>query len=39
MYKRELFEFYEKLRQRLSHASALEVLREVRLFYEWQVFH
>jgi len=33
--KRELFDFYEKLRQRLSHGSALEVLREVRLFYEW----
>jgi len=33
--KRELFEFYEKLRQRLSHGSALDVLREVRLFYEW----
>ncbi len=33
--KRELFEFYDRLRQRLSHASALEVLREVRLFYEW----
>jgi integrase len=33
--KRDLFEFYEKLRQRLSHGSALEVLREVRLFYEW----
>jgi Site-specific recombinase XerD len=33
--KRELFEFYEKLRQRLSHGSALDVLREVKLFYKW----
>ncbi len=33
--KRELFEFYEKLRQRLSYGSASEVLREVKLFYEW----
>jgi len=33
--KGELFEFYGKLRQRLSHGSALEVLREVRLFYAW----
>jgi integrase len=33
--KRELFDFYEKLRQRLSHRSAMDVLMEVRLFYEW----
>jgi len=33
--KRELFDFYEKLRQRLSHRSAMDVLMEVKLFYEW----
>ena len=33
--KREMFEFYDRLRQRLSHRSALDVLREVRLFYQW----
>ncbi|NAZ24051.1 MAG: tyrosine-type recombinase/integrase [Thermocrinis sp.] len=33
--KRELFEFYEELRKRLSHRSAMDVLMEVKLFYEW----
>jgi integrase len=33
--KRELFEFYERLRQRLTHRSAMDVLMEVKLFYEW----
>jgi hypothetical protein len=31
--KRELFEFYEELRKRLSHRSAMDVLMEVKLFY------
>jgi len=33
--KRELFEFYYRLRQKLSHRSAMDVLTEVKLFYEW----
>jgi len=33
--KRELFEFYGELRKRLSHRSAMDVLLEVKLFYEW----
>jgi len=33
--KRELFDFYERLRQSMSHRSAMDVLMEVKLFYEW----
>jgi integrase len=31
----EIFEFYETLLKRMTHRSAMDVLREVRLFYEW----